>query len=353
MKTDRLGNERGATIVLALLVLLILSLLGVSALSISLTEVKIVRNQEAAAQAFFLAEAGIQRAAGVFNRQGFGAVQSLANQEHSLGPGSYRLLVASLTPDQRRIRITSTGRCLGASRQLQAEFSRAMVLPPPEGAVHVFGAAPTIRLGDGAVIDGRDHALPVGFPCTGDDCLLTLASGPPLAGLYSSDSATLAGAEPVGDPAARAGGGDSSAETWRSLAAGLTREAAVNPADLGSRSQPKIARITGEHTLSGATAGAGILIIDQGGRLQLTDDFHYEGLIIVLDGAGEDLFAGNGTLFGSLVLVGENIEADFGRQSQLRYSSQALASLDDLLPATGNNRLTNWCDLTYLTELGL
>ncbi len=55
------GNERGIALIIGLLVLLVLTLIGISAINTTTFENRISGNERAAAEAFYTAEAGLER----------------------------------------------------------------------------------------------------------------------------------------------------------------------------------------------------------------------------------------------------------------------------------------------------
>ncbi len=62
MKNTLIASDKGAILVVCMLILVILSLMGVAAIMTTSTEIKISANSRKAEQAFFSADAGIERA---------------------------------------------------------------------------------------------------------------------------------------------------------------------------------------------------------------------------------------------------------------------------------------------------
>jgi len=62
-KREILGNENGIALIIALLVLLVLTLIGIAAISNTTFENRISGNERSAADAFYTAEAGVEKGA--------------------------------------------------------------------------------------------------------------------------------------------------------------------------------------------------------------------------------------------------------------------------------------------------
>jgi hypothetical protein len=104
-------KEKGAALVIAMLLLVVLTLLGIAAIRTASSDIKIAANDKAAKQAFFLAEAGIERAMAELN---YGDVDPPANNEDpavtlsgTLPTGSYDVSITRIDADT--LSISSTG----------------------------------------------------------------------------------------------------------------------------------------------------------------------------------------------------------------------------------------------------
>lgn len=73
------------------------------------------------------------------------------------------------------------------------------------------------------------------------------------------------------------------------------------------------------------------------GDLKFGGNFHYEGIVIVLDSGGLDAFTGTADLFGAVVMVGDNINTEFKGNGMAKYSSKAIANAQKLLTGSGSN----------------
>jgi hypothetical protein len=102
----------------------------------------------------------------------------------------------------------------------------------------------------------------------------------------------------------------------------------------------RIVHATGDiHLSGGGVTGGGILIVD--GDLEVTGQFTWYGLVLVL---GDITFSGGGSgthLFGSLLVQGTVEDQTIGGQADLFYSSEALTNLTAFTPYT----IVNWREL--------
>ncbi len=89
-------GQQGMALVITLLVMALLLLLGSAFLSISSTEIQIAFNERNGIQAFYLAEAGAERAIAELNLNS--AYAGTGTTEPSLGTGTYAVTVTSVNP---------------------------------------------------------------------------------------------------------------------------------------------------------------------------------------------------------------------------------------------------------------
>lgn len=137
MTTSPLGalaNEGGVALVVALWILVCLAVLGASANVLSRTDVGISRNFRNDATAFYIAEAGLQRALGKINAENFW-VANLADPtgdafpgDNAFGAGSYTVQVFADDPVPQAIRVRSTGHVDGSNAASTVE---AVLTPAP------------------------------------------------------------------------------------------------------------------------------------------------------------------------------------------------------------------------------
>ena len=106
-------NKKGIALLLSLIVMMILFIFGAAYLSSMISETGIARNQEKSEQAFFIAEAGMQRAIRLLVEDNTWRTASLTE---NMTDGFYDVEVVDDPVYPDRIRITSTGRAGPASR---------------------------------------------------------------------------------------------------------------------------------------------------------------------------------------------------------------------------------------------
>ena len=380
------NNEKGFVLPVGLMFLAIIVILGTTAVIITTTDLKIGTNYKLSEQTFYVAEAGIQRAANAleagasngFDDELLGADGSSGTSDDgilsfgssvSFGGGTYAVQVTDNNDDgdlfsdsDGKVLITSIGTIDNASKTIEAIYYYQEI--DVNGALGIYGPNPTVELSGASEIDGRDYNVPPDFDCSGAGCTATLAGGAPAeTGIYTEEAITQVGLisdetdskQNVfgGPPIDEDGGGVGSVSEWQNFANSLTPDLTVDSATegtiteniFGSRDNPQITMITdsaltGTH-LSGTIDGAGILIVK--GDLQITGTFHFEGLVIVM--AGGDLVVtgtGRSILYGSVVLAGSGAssEVDYGGHASIRYSTQALKYASDTM-----SNLSSWREL--------
>ncbi|MBW2737747.1 MAG: pilus assembly PilX N-terminal domain-containing protein [Deltaproteobacteria bacterium] len=373
------NNEKGFVLPVGLMFLAIIAILGTTAVIITTTDLKIGTNYRASEQAFYVAEAGIQRAANAlkagasngFDDELLGSDGILSfGSSVSFGDGTYAVQVTDnddgdsnmFSDSDGKVLITSIGTIDNASKTIEAVYYYREV--DVDGALGIYGHNPAVELSGASEIDGRDYNVPPDFDCSGAGCTATLAGGAPAEpGIYTEEAIIPVGLitdetdskqNVFGDPPIdEDGGGAGSVPYWQNFANSLTPDLTVDSATegtiteniFGCRDNPQITMITdsavtGTH-LSGTIDGAGILIVN--GDLQITGTFHFEGLVIVM--AGGDLVVtgtGRSITYGSVVLAGSGAtsEVDYGGHASIRYSSQAMDFAADTLSG-----LSSWREL--------
>jgi hypothetical protein len=92
---------------------------------------------------------------------------------------------------------------------------------------------------------------------------------------------------------------------------------------LGTPSEPKVTYANGDVHFTGTMTGDGILVVN--GDLTLSGQFTFRGIIIVY---GQSTIAtdivGQGTVYGSTICVGKNVDIKATGNAELYYSSQAI-----------------------------
>lgn len=337
----QLGNERGVVLVTALMVMALLTVMGISAMNTSDTELKITGNQRVASQAFYLAEAGIQHAVGFYEKNGLATLTATDFSNKGLGGGSYTVTVQDQgsTGNEDKFLLKSEGTSAGVTKTIEATFSKAKtVIPSPDGAFGVYGKKPVLNLPKNKKpIDGRDWDTPTDFNCSGNACAGTVTGNAAKPGLYVSDPTYVAPTQGV-EGAVKIGGGVPD-QDWKALASALIPYANKNPAsnNLGTRTNPTLTYIDNASNFNGSVDGAGVLIIASTGNLKISGNFHYEGIVIVLDGGGLDSFTGTADLFGSVLMIGDNVNTEFKGGGMAKYSSKAIKNVEKLIQSNAQN----------------
>ncbi len=120
-----LKNERGVVMVISLLLLALLVAAGVGTIVLTQSDLKTSGNFKTATQAFYLAEAGLQRAIRDLNKE-TNWIGRLANTsdafsgDNSLGNGTYVVQVFENDPFSPNVRIRSTGNIGSSSSTVEA-----------------------------------------------------------------------------------------------------------------------------------------------------------------------------------------------------------------------------------------
>ncbi len=162
-------NEQGLVLVMIIVLISILLLIGTSAVMNANTDLKISANFKTATQAFYLAEAGIERTA-IYLNSGTDidtllTSGTLYGGSQSLGAGAYSVVIANnadgggATHDiDGRVIVTSTGTAPGESKSLlEAVFYKPATTPPGiHGAITANYNVGTLGT---MVVDGRDHDM--------------------------------------------------------------------------------------------------------------------------------------------------------------------------------------------------
>jgi len=91
----------------------------------------------------------------------------------------------------------------------------------------------------------------------------------------------------------------------------------------GTETDPKITFMNGDIHLSGDCDGYGIMVIN--GNLVMSGDFTYSGIILVYDKSSiECQITGNGGVYGTVILVGSDVDLHATGNAAFYYSSEAI-----------------------------
>jgi Tfp pilus assembly protein PilX len=365
-----IANERGIVLVISLLVMTLLSVLGITFMALSGTERTIASNEVNTAQAFGVAEAGIEHArrelvgvnldallaggnAGVatLNFTGYGTSVSFAGGSYSVTArnnttaiGTFAADVGGTTDDtDTRVILTSTGTYRNGSRVIES-LVQIPTIPTPPGGVGAFGQEATVEVGGGTEVNGKNYN-----PDTG--ALDPSVPSIPGVTFNSSDSELKLKKDGVVDGSTGATpylDATLTSTEWRNLANTLipyadysyTSPATVSGTQTwGTATSPSIISIAGpanqEAIVSGNVTGVGILIVSS--RFKVTGTFNFQGVVIVLEDVTKkgkvDVvhLQGDATIYGTVILASQvtgDIEHKFklkGRgDSKIRYSKLAI-----------------------------
>ncbi|HRP96988.1 MAG TPA: PilX N-terminal domain-containing pilus assembly protein [Rhodocyclaceae bacterium] len=392
-------HNAGMALIICLLMLLVSTILGMAAVRGAVLGERVAGNHRQASDAFMAAEAGVAAALTWFQ----------ADPDHYSDEGGYWILAADDVSTAARkttaiahavaadgstlragvswhieeltrvgdhaMRFTSAGSVAGtgATRRITAVFERPHALaaeaPAAEAAYTCFGRDCLVSIGGSAFVDGRDWNPPTDFDCQGAGCRgtqLDPLAHPAVAGIFLTDDGTIAagggdrGRDALashvdGDPATRitaAYDGASDVAYWRdyaeALGAAIAIDGTVSTGTIGTRAEPRVSEVAASARITGTVDGAGVLIVRESARLEITGTFHFEGLIIVEAGATIGMGSGNVNVFGAIVALGghaTDVDGDFTGNIAVRYSSAALANLTNIETEAVPGGLSAWQEL--------
>ena len=246
---------------------------------------------------------------------------------NSLMDGSYDI---SITGPDSMLVITSIGNFSGVSHKSIVKAKREPVdMPPVFGALFVSSTTMDLNMNGNLEIDGNDYNTD-GSP----------GPNPPMPGIAvddPSDSAFIVNdlKPKIANDIEGAGGapsvGSVDDETdWLEVtqniifAADFTLPTGTYSSEsFGTQVDPKITYVDGTVHLSGTASGAGIMVIN--GNLTMSGDFKYYGIIIVYGNSTiETDIVGNGGIYGSTILVGQQVDIHASGNASFYYSSSAI-----------------------------
>lgn len=327
-------------------------------------------------KAFFVAEAGIERAKDTLRYTNLNGVLTnggvLFGGVTNYGEGRFYAWVRNntnfdpnpLVNTSDIVIIRSTGIVETATRVIEVEvrltpFRLGQI--PADGAVGVYGTNASLTIGGSGFIDGHDYDVPADFDCTGAGCDGETNANPASPGLYSITNITITNTTPIsGVPPITTNSVSTNGYTetyWLELVDSLLPYATVysGTGDMGTRDAPVITILPpGITSISGGdkVSGAGVLIIPGSATLRVSGTLHYEGLVIILgDGVVDigDEFSATGSvdIFGGTVCAGGELDINIWGNSNLKYSSAALANLVNItaLPAQLDRR--SWQEIKH------
>ena len=369
-----LGDEKGMVLAVTLMMIAALILLGTTAVTTVTTDIKIAANYREGQKALYNAEAGVEQV--IANLRTNYVRYATANATTTIINGgtcptgsctqisvnvptgfsfsnSVNIYGYDISKRIYLFRMTGTG-ANNASKTIEAYIAKFTFSNNPvaaDGAVAMYGLGPAVAFkvgaGGGYAIDGHDYPVPPSATCNGSACDTTATALPAVPGLFTVMSPAL-----TGQVGAHLGGTDPPA------AVGDSRETEYNnfvnnvlvnnlyQSTLGTRTNPAITVISNPATLNASGNGAGIIIVDDGGTLNINGNFEYEGLVI-LRGTGRVFGAGTANIFGSMITIGHLTKLiDLTGGVNLFYSSEALANLSNINNSSDNKTIrVAWRDV--------
>jgi Tfp pilus assembly protein PilX len=370
-----LKNESGVALITGLVITVLLTAIGTYAINMTEIDQTLSANLKASKQAFYLAEAGIER-----GRQPILASTAIPpapagfseNLTSSGSPGSYSVTFSSIMPQgpawQYRITVSSTGTIGTASKALQSLVTKTY--DPSDAAIAMRGnEAHSNFTGNAFLVDGRDY----------DHLTETLTTASSQLGISvenASLESTVEGALSSSQEGNIQGTGGTATDPSVAVSASLPSSSVTSLANticnaapllnklvtplngtltfsgtttFGTRTSPQIYCIDGvgtpgnmEVSLQGNFSGAGILVV-RNSDLVARGNFKYEGLIIVTgDKVGFGMIGGGQQdVYGSILINETNTDGSSYKElvlqgnAAIKRSQSALAYAKQLIPATG------------------
>lgn len=383
-------DSRGMALVVMVFVTLLLTTLTGAALRLSQLDLKMASNHKLGTQALELADGGVQHAlslvpSGVDFDSLLGTTVVNSSSLSSLPGFTYTVVVENdpadsggSTEDINGIAVlTSTALGPANTRRVVKAYVRRAI---PRGAIYIPGQADKLE----TQITGNATA-------NGNDTNLDNSSGSqsPVPGIATTSDATTSEINPGGSALVVGMGPTPSIMTttnvdvntitnslisvphttlaWGGTGNSFNTVSDVEEGSMGTLAAPKITVLTGNIHFSGGPPencsptgsanctgrnfGAGVLIIQ--GDLQISGNFTFAGLVIVLGGTGSanphvDI-SGNGYIHGMLMLKESTVvdgasdrELKMSGNAAVKYSTQALQMVNDNWGDALPTKLVSW-----------
>ena len=334
-------NDKGAVLVTGLMFLAVISLLSGAVYVTTTGDVRMSARYSDSRAAFYQADAGVQYVLAHL-RSNTVTYPTSGNQTTvtvSTPTGfnfNSSVVIQYVSPNRYKFQMTGTGPG-NASQTIETHVIKTTAYPQgADGAVAMYGGGPAVAFkvgaGGGYNIDGRNYPVPTANPCTGSHCNTTPSSIGGTTGLYTVMTPTLTGnvnAHLGGDPQQALGGGKHIDSDWSNFVDHILAENLYS-STFGTKTNPAVTVVPSGAVLNGNGHYAGILIVDDGGELNLTGTCTFEG-IIILRGTGDVKGSGTGNVFGSVITIGHNAKLiDVTGSVNLYYSSEALTNLSNI-----------------------
>jgi hypothetical protein len=255
----------------------------------------------------------------------------------------------SITGPDSQMTITSTGHFGNTNHQVIVTALREpAVLPKVNGALYISSDTLAVQLQGNLDIDGNDRNID-GSP----------GSESPMPGIAVDDAGDSAyvinNLQPNIANDIEGLGGSPSVQTvgdttnWLEVSENLIFSADYTVSTgtyttgtvLGTFAEPKITYVTGDVDFSGTATGSGILIIN--GNVTFSGQFTYYGMLIVYGQSSITTnIVGNGGIYGSTALVGDNVDIKSTGNASFFYSSQAISNSQINLKSSRFEILSWW-----------
>lgn len=366
-------NSSGMVLVVVVILAVVAGILAAGLHFASGSRITQVRQEIRFKKAFFVAEAGIERAKDALRYTNLNSVLTnggvLFGGVTNYGEGRFYVKVRNntnfdpnpLVNTSDIVIIRSTGIVETATRVIETEVR---VTPfrlgetSADGAFGVYGTNSSLTIGGSGEIDGHDYDVPINFYATGAGLDGTTNANPAAPGIFSTTNLSISGTNAInGVPAIATNGVSTNGYTeiyYLELADALLPYATVySGGQMGTRAAPVITILPpGNTSISGGNKvdGAGVLIIPGSATLSISGTFHYEGLIILLgDGVVDigDEFSGTGTvdIFGAIAGAGGGLDIRFWGNSSVKYSTGALANLVNITSLPAQFDMRSWKEI--------
>lgn len=345
-------NQRGIALVITLMVMAVLQIMAMAFLGSTIREVKMGKNYQDHARAFYHADGGLQVAR--YQLKTIANWTALKGNTFPCLIGTCQYTVLDVSADDKTIIVEATATVNLSRSTVRAAFRR-FPIPVPAGALWSLGQPGSVAFnGNAFEVDGNNWRLdevqdntacgaePV--PKFGIAVKTQAAQTLVKAGLTATQQDNVIGsfpnppwAPPSGIPSI---GVD---DTWamddvKALAdnlAGLSGTIKYTGANtvntpLGTDAAPVVVVSDGGDFQLQATTGAGILIV-KNGNLVLQGNTRWDGLIIVVGPTASVVMQGGGNkaVYGSAIIVKDDVTAaeiaTGGGNFKLRYSCAGMA----------------------------
>ena len=363
-----LTDEHGMILVLSLLILALLMGAGVGAILSTQTDLKTSSNLKTAAQAFFLAEAGLEWAKQEVKKAGANP-PSPSGATQTLSPGSFTVSFSDSSKESQLVgyvTVTSTGTVGSSTATIVARAKKTYELS--DGAISMRGAeAGAAFTGNSFAVDGRDYTTAgtlvsgakqqygITVPNSTLDSQVTSA----VAGQQTDNIVGKGGTQPNIEQSDFMPSAEMSqlADDLCSQSNAITTNISGEELDVptgqiwGTALTPTLRCINGQTTgayastdqveFAGNFTGAGILVVKNAG-VQINGAWHWEGLILVSGNNVGFKIAGGGNkdIFGSIMINETNTdspaEVDLQGAVNVYYSSAALRNAMGLFNSSQN-----------------